>query len=51
MFGPAQAVEQLRRHPAGWWGVLLPPRITETREYQIIHRLHSFPVPAALLLL
>ena len=44
---PVQAVAELRTRPSGWFGVALPPRITETREYQIVHRLHTFPVAAA----
>ena len=34
----------LRARPDGWWGVALSPLITQTREYNIIHRLSAFPV-------
>lgn len=39
-----QAVAELRARPEAWWGVALQPLITQTREYHIIHKLHTFPV-------
>lgn len=40
----AQALEELRKKPSGWWGVLLTPLVTQTREYHTIHNLSNMPV-------
>ena len=40
----AQALEELRKKPSKWWGVLLSPLVTQTREYLTIHNLSNMPV-------
>lgn len=40
----AQALEELRKKPSGWWGVVLSPLVTQTREYHTIHNLSKMPV-------
>ena len=42
-----QALEELRKQPSGWWGVVLSPLITQIREYHTIHNLSTFPVSHA----
>lgn len=42
-----QALEELRKQPSGWWGVVLSPLVTQIREYHTIHNLSTFPVSHA----
>ena len=42
-----QALEELRKQPNGWWGVVLSPLVTQIREYHTIHNLSTFPVSHA----
>ena len=43
-----QAVDALRASAEGWWAVALSPLITQAREFHILHKLKSFPVPSLL---
>ena len=43
-----QALAELRKQASGWWGVMLSPLVTQVREYQTIHNLHTFPVSTLL---
>ncbi len=39
-----QAIDALRANAEGWWAVSLSPLITQAREFNILHRLKTFPV-------
>ena len=41
-----QAIDALRANAEGWWAVSLSPLITQAREFHILHRLKTFPVPS-----
>ena len=43
-----QAIDALRANAEGWWVVALSPLITQAREFNILHRLRSFPVTSLL---